>query len=131
MRETDRHARVVVGTLGEAAAMNAQSTDGLSTALLDVPAPTGPVSWRAPGGIVPSDADLIERTLAFSGSYVSDDGHVTIRRSSGSYGYSGSRFVGYCDVCSRTSSTAPTVEPLSDVRAAAQFVAAHTHGDVD
>ena len=27
-----------------------------------------------------SDDDLLERTLAFSGSYVSDDGTVTVRR---------------------------------------------------
>ena len=80
---------------------------------------------------MPSDDDLIERTLAFSGSYVSDDGHVTIRRSFGSFEYSGSRFVGHCDVCSRTGRTAPTGELLSDVRAARQFVAAHTHEDTD
>ena len=80
---------------------------------------------------MPTDDDLIERTLAFSGSYVSDDGHVTIRRSFGSYKYSGSRFAGYCDVCSRTGRTAPTGDPLADVRAVLQFVAAHTHGDVD
>jgi hypothetical protein len=111
--------------------MNVQSTDGSSRALLAVPAPRSPVTWRAPGGIVPSDDDLIERTLAFSGSHVSDDGHVTIRRSSGPHEYSGSRFAGHCDVCSRTGRTAPGGEPLSDVRAAVQFVAAHTHGDVD
>jgi len=80
---------------------------------------------------VPSDDGLLERTLAFSGSYVSDDGHVTIRRSSGSFEYSGFRFAGYCDVCSRAGHTAPTGELLSDVRAAAQFVAAHEHGDAD
>ncbi len=80
---------------------------------------------------MPTDDDLIERTLAFSGSYVSDDGHVTIRRSFGSYEYSGSRFTGHCDVCSRTGSTARTGETLADVRAVLQFVAAHTHGDVD
>ena len=80
---------------------------------------------------MPTDDDLIERTLAFSGSYVSDDGHVTIRRAFGSYEYSGSRFAGYGDVCSRTGDTARTGEPLADVRAAEQFVAAHRHGDTD
>ena len=29
---------------------------------------------------MPSDDELLERTLAFSGSYVSDDGNVSIRR---------------------------------------------------
>jgi hypothetical protein len=85
-----------------------------------------------PGGMVPSDDDLLERTLAFSGSYVSDDGHVTIRRSAaGSFEYSEARFVGQCHVCSRTGLTPSTGEPLADVRAAVQFVAAHDHGDVD
>jgi len=28
------------------------------------------------GGPVPADDELLERTLTFSGSYVSDDGHV-------------------------------------------------------
>jgi hypothetical protein len=111
--------------------MNVRSTDVLSTWPPAVPALGGPATWHAPGGMVPSDDDLLERTLAFAGSYVSDDGHVTIRRSSGSFEYSGSRFAGYCDVCSRAGRTALTGEPLSDVRAAAQFVAAHEHGDVD
>jgi len=81
--------------------------------------------------MVPSDDDLLERTLAFSGSYVSDDGHVTIRRSPGSSEYSGARFTGHCAVCSRAGLIPPTGEPLSDVRAAVQFVAAHQHGDAD
>ena len=81
---------------------------------------------------MPSDEDLIERTLVFSGTYVSDDGHMTIRRSLvGSAAYSGTRFVGHCAVCSRAGRTPPTGEPLSDVRAAAQFAAAHDHGDAD
>jgi hypothetical protein len=84
-----------------------------------------------PGGMVPSDDELLERTLVFAGSYVSDDGHVTIRRSSGSSGYSAARFVGFCAVCSRKGLTPSSGEPLSDIRAAVQFVAAHEHGDVD
>jgi hypothetical protein len=85
-----------------------------------------------PGGFVSSDDDLLERTLAFSGSYVSDDGNVTIRRSgAGSSAYSGDRFVGNCTVCSRALLIPPSGEPLSDVRAAVQFVATHNHGDVD
>ena len=80
---------------------------------------------------MPSDDHLLDRTLAFSGSYVSDDGHVRIRRSSHSSEYSGSRFIGYCDVCSRAGHSSGTGGHLPDVRAAAQFVAAHGHGDVD
>lgn len=98
-------------------------------------------SWRllppqggadTPGGMVPCDYDLLERTLAFSGSYVSDDGHVTIRRSAaGSFEYSEARFVGQCHVCSQAGRTPSTGEPLADVRAAVQFLAAHDHGDLD
>jgi hypothetical protein len=85
-----------------------------------------------PGGMVPCDDDLLERTLAFSGSYVSDDGHVTIRRSAaGSFEYSEARFVGQCHVCSRAGLIPSSGEPLADVRAAVQFVAAHDHGDLD
>jgi hypothetical protein len=79
-----------------------------------------------------SDEDLLERTLAFSGSYVSDDGNVTVRRTAGaSFEYSGQRFLGYCTVCSRAGLIPPTGEPLSDVRAAVLFVAAHDHGESD
>jgi hypothetical protein len=82
--------------------------------------------------MVPSDDDLLERALAFSGSYASDDGQVTIRRSAaGSFEYSEARFVGHCHVCSRAGLTSSTGEPLSDVRAAVRFLAAHDHGDVD
>ena len=84
-----------------------------------------------PGGMVPSDDELLERTLAFAGSYVSDDGHVTIRRSLGSFEYSAARFVGFCSVCSRLRLVPSSGEPLSDIRAAVQFLAAHDHGDVD
>ena len=81
---------------------------------------------------MPFDDDLLERTLAFSGSYVSDDGHVTIRRSAaGSFEYSEARFVGQCHVCSRAGLIPSTGEPLADVRAAVRFVAAHDHGDLD
>jgi hypothetical protein len=113
--------------------MDELSTDVLSTRRPDPSWPEGPGTWTAPGGMgmVPSDDVLLERTLAFSGSYVSDDGHVTIRRSFGSSEYSGSRLTGFCDVCARAGRTARAGEPLSDVRAAAQFVAAHAHGDVD
>jgi hypothetical protein len=81
---------------------------------------------------MPSDDELLERTLAFSGSYVSDDGNVTVRRvSAASFEYSGDRFLGNCTVCSRARLIPVTGEPLSDIRAAVLFVAAHTHGDVD
>jgi hypothetical protein len=76
--------------------------------------------------------ELLERTLAFSGSYVSDDGNVTVRRVAGAaFEYSGHRFLGNCTVCSRALLIPVTGEPLSDVRAANLFVAAHNHGDVD
>ena len=78
-----------------------------------------------------SDEDLLERTLAFSGSYVSDDGNVTVRRATASFEYSGDRFLGNCTVCTHARLIRSTGEPLSDVRAAILFVAAHNHGDVD
>jgi hypothetical protein len=81
---------------------------------------------------VPSDDELLERTLDFSGSYVSDDGNVTIRRSAvGSFEYSGDRFVGNCTICARALLIPPSGEPLSDVRAAVHFVATHNHSDMD
>ena len=79
-----------------------------------------------------SDDDLLEVTLAFSGSYVSDDGSVTVRRvAAASFEYSGDRFLGNCTVCSRALLIPASGEPLSDVRAAVLFVAAHDHGDTD
>jgi hypothetical protein len=81
--------------------------------------------------MVPSDDDLLARTLRFSGSFVSDDGHVRIRRAPDGLGYSAARFLGYCDVCARAGRTPPAGEPLADVRVVVQFVAAHDHGDVD
>jgi hypothetical protein len=79
-----------------------------------------------------ADDELLERTLAFSGAYVSDDGTVTVRRvTAASIEYSGDRFLGNCTVCSRALLIPVTGEPLSDLRAAIQFVASHTHGDVD
>ena len=81
---------------------------------------------------MPSDDDLLARTLTFSGSYVSDDGHLTIRRStSGSGEYSGDRFAGYCDRCVRDGLIPIDGEPLRDLRAASRFAATHDHGDVD
>ena len=81
---------------------------------------------------MPSDDDLLERTLAFSGSYVSDDGNVAIRRSgAGVAEYSGDRFVGHCTVCSHAGLIAVSGEALSDIGAAIRFAAAHGHGDVD
>ena len=81
--------------------------------------------------MVPSDDDLLERTLRFSGSYVSDDGHVTLRRMSGAVSYAAAGFLGRCDVCARAGHTPAAGEPLADVRAAVQFVARHRHGDGD
>ena len=83
------------------------------------------------GGMVPSDDELLEHALAFSGSYVSDDGQVTIRRAFVSFDYSAARFTGHCALCTRVGLTPATGEPLSDIRSAVQFVAAHDHGDGD
>ena len=72
------------------------------------------------------------RTLAFSGSYVSDDGNVTIRRSAGgSFEYSGDRFIGFCRPCSRALLIPATGVALPDAGAAARFTVTHNHGEVD
>jgi hypothetical protein len=79
-----------------------------------------------------SDDDLLVRTLAFSGSYVSDDGNVTIRRSpGGSFEYLGDRFIGSCRPCSRARIIPPAGAALPDADAVAQFMATHSHGEVD
>jgi hypothetical protein len=81
---------------------------------------------------VPSDDDLLERTLAFSGFYATYDGHQTIRRStSRSDEYSGNRFIGHCSSCARALLSPPDGEPLPDIRAAIRFAATHDHGDND
>ena len=81
---------------------------------------------------MPSDDELREDTLAFSGSYVSDDGTVTVSRSVGrAFGYSGDRFVGWCTTCIRELLLSATGEPLPDLAAALRFVALHDHGGVD
>jgi hypothetical protein len=97
---------------------------GVPLSLLRAPA--------CPRGFMPSDDELLERTLAFSGSYVSADGNVTVRRIAGDgFEYSGHRFLGNCTVCSRASLIPLTGEPLPDVREALLFVAAHDHGESD
>jgi hypothetical protein len=79
-----------------------------------------------------SDDDLLVRTLAFSGSYVSDDGNVTIRRSpGGSFEYLGDRFVGNCRPCFRARLIPPAGAALPDADAVARFMATHSHGEVD
>jgi hypothetical protein len=81
---------------------------------------------------VPSDDDLLESTLAFSGIYVSDDGYLTIRRSTaGLFEYSGTEFTGFCARCARSGLIPVEGELLSDIRAAVRFAATHDHGDVD
>jgi hypothetical protein len=81
---------------------------------------------------VPSDDDLLERTLTFAGSYVSDDGHLTIKRStSDSFEYAGNRFVGHCSRCARLLLSPTEGELLPDIAAAIRFAATHDHGDVD
>jgi hypothetical protein len=81
---------------------------------------------------VPSDDDLLERTLTFAGSYVSDDGRLTIKRSTpGLFEYSGNLFVGHCSRCARLLLSPPDGELLRDIEAAIRFAATHDHGDVD
>jgi hypothetical protein len=81
---------------------------------------------------VPTDGALVERTLAFSGSYVSDDGNIRITRArSDVLEYSGARFVGNCDVCARAGLLPGSGEPLADADAANRFRAMHDHGDAD
>jgi hypothetical protein len=94
--------------------------------------PLGPSRpMDGPGGRLPSEHELIERTLAFAGSYVSDDGHLAIRRSAGSFGHSRHRFLGYCGSCARARLIQPTGEPLPDVVAAIRFITTHDHDEVD
>jgi hypothetical protein len=85
----------------------------------------------APGAPLSSD-DLLERVLAFSGTYVSDDGDVTVRRSVvDSTAYSTARYAGWCQTCAHADLVGPDGEPLADVRAAARFVATHDHAGTD
>jgi hypothetical protein len=84
------------------------------------------------GGLVPSNDDLLEGALAFSGSYASDDGMVTISRSVGqAFAYSGDRFVGRCAGCVGALLMSPAGVSLSDIAAAVRFVALHDHGGLD
>ncbi|MGY1694699.1 hypothetical protein ACI780_07260 [Geodermatophilus sp. SYSU D00814] len=81
---------------------------------------------------MPAVGDLVECTLAFSGSYVSDDGSVTIRRSvRDSVEYSGRQFAAYCRRCARARLMPSGGEILPDVRAAIVFAATHDHDDLD
>jgi hypothetical protein len=81
---------------------------------------------------VRSDDELLVRTLAFSGSYVSDDGNVMIRRFPGdSSEYSGDRFIGSCRLCFRARLIPPTGAALPDADAVARFMATHSHDEVD
>src|SRR4051812_22112794 len=103
-----------------------------------VPAPrrpgsplSGPHPYVQEMPAVPADDDLLERTLRFSGSYVSDDGHLRVRRAPDPTEYSASRFLGYCDVCAGAGRLPPAGEPLADLPTVVRFVAAHDHGDVD
>jgi hypothetical protein len=81
---------------------------------------------------MPADDELLERTLHFSGSYVSDDGAVAVRRAAAdAFEYSGHRYLGNCTICSRVARDSLAGESLPDIRAAILFVAAHHHSDVD
>jgi hypothetical protein len=92
-----------------------------------------PSPWAElpPGGTVSTDDERLERSLAFSGTHVSDDGQVAIRRTPRSFEYSGARFTGSCGICARAGLLAPTGEPLADVHAAVRFLVAHDHGETD
>ncbi len=101
-----------------------------------VPSPREPLSPRhgraAPVGYGSDEDELLERTLAFSGTYVSDDGGVAVRRVAvDPFAYDGHRFLGNCLVCARARVLPPAGQPLADVPAASRFVSAHSHGDVD
>jgi hypothetical protein len=101
-----------------------------------VPRPRAPLSPlrrpEAAAGPLPYDAELLERTLGFSGSYVSDDGNVTVRRAGvGAFEYTGDRYVGRCGICARRLELPVIEEPLADVAATIRFVSVHSHGDVD
>ena len=81
---------------------------------------------------MPTDAGLVERTLAFSGSYLSDDGPVRISRARpDTFQYAGNQFVGNCDICARAGLVPGDGEQLADVRAVERFLATHAHGDAD
>jgi hypothetical protein len=116
----DRH-------IGALAAVPRPRSDAGSGAWSSAP----PTPFVVPSPRLPSDDDLIERTLSFSGSYVSDDGHVAIRRVATSRDYSGHRFVGYCRTCARGRLMTPTGELLPDVAEAVRFTATHDHDEVD
>jgi hypothetical protein len=98
---------------------------------------TWTAAWAVPlpgssGGSVPPDDELFEQTLAFSGSYVSDDGTVTITRSVvHASAYAGDRFVGRCAVCTAALLTPAGGEPLVGVREAVRFVSTHDHAGLD
>jgi hypothetical protein len=86
----------------------------------------------SPGGSVPADDELLEQTLAFSGSYVSDDGTVTITRSVvHASAYAGDRFLGRGAVCTPALLVPADGEPLADVGEAVRFVSTHDHGGLD
>ena len=99
------------------------------------------VTWIAPwavalpgssGGSVPPDDELLEQTLAFSGSYVSDDGTVTITRSAArASAYAGDRFVGRCTVCARGQLLPAEGESLAGIPEVVRFVSTHDHADLD
>ena len=116
----DRH-------IGALAAVPRKRSDAGSGARPSAPSPR----FVVPSPRLPADDDLVERTLAFSGSYVSDDGHLAIRRSSGSREYTGRRFVGYCRTCARGMLIGPGGELLPDVAAAIRFTATHDHDELD
>jgi hypothetical protein len=91
-----------------------------------------PGEQRSTPGAPLSADDLLERVLAFSGTYVSDDGDVTVRRSVvDSTTYSAARYAGWCQTCAHADLVGPDGEPLADVRAAARFVATHDHTETD
>jgi hypothetical protein len=78
------------------------------------------------------DPDLLRGTLDFAGSYVSDDGAVTILRVTGrSADYSADSFTGVCVVCARAAPGEQVLHDLPDLRTALHFLAAHDHGATD
>jgi len=130
------HAGPEVPGIGPAHLPDSQGGGPVNDATTDLRMPSLVTSGLFPpgvsGGSVPPDDELLEQTLVFSGSYVSDDGTVTITRSVvRAFAYSGDRFLGRCTVCARARLVPADGEPLADVREAVRFVSTHDHGGLD
>jgi hypothetical protein len=119
--------RTTVDSLGGGVVQNATTHLPVTGLGLRAASPPG-----VEGAAAPAEGELLEQTLAFSGSYVSDDGTVTISRAvDHAFAYSGARFGGRCTVCARALLMPDDGEPLADIGDAVRFVATHDHGGLD